>query len=195
MKAFRFVSSWALLVLLTLVAQSAFAQETGKDFKERGDEIRERAEWFYRQRAYPLESKAAPSDRTSANLSWTLVGPRPSTPFPHPFAGSQTVAGRVTALAIDPTNPRLFYLGAADGGVWKTTDGGTNWTPLTDTQASLSVGSIALDPSNHNTIYVGTREDNYAAGGSMGDENNLFHPEAPRAHKGAHPERPNEILA
>src|SRR5437016_6790269 len=70
-------------------------------------------------------------------------------------------SGRVTALAVDPRNSEVVYLGSAVGGVWKTTDGGTIWTPLTDTQASLSVGSIALDPSNPDTVYVGTGEDDF----------------------------------
>src|SRR6202011_37862 len=61
---------------------------------------------------------------------------------------------------VDPTNTNVVYAGAAQGGIWKTTDGGTTWTPLTDTQASLAIGSIALDPQNHNTIYAGTGEEN-----------------------------------
>jgi hypothetical protein len=191
MKTLRFVSSWVVALMVTLFAATGAAQETSKDIEEHGDEIRERAEWFYRQRAYPLEhiphgarlraltqleemkgieqSKSAPFAQPLVSPSWTLIGPRPSTPLPFPFSGSPTVSGRVTALAVDPTNSNVVYLGAADGGVWKTSDGGTNWTPLTDTQKSLSVGAIAIDPSNHNTIYVGTGEGNYAAGGIIGD--------------------------
>ena len=64
--------------------------------------------------------------------------------------------GRVSALAVDPRDPNVGYLGATLGGVWKTTDGGQNWTALTDDQASLSIGSIVLDPSNPDVVYVGT---------------------------------------
>jgi len=99
-------------------------------------------------------------DVSTAALSsarWTLIGPEPTdTPYNVPV-----VAGRITALAVDPTNANVVYAGAADGGVWKTTDGGIHWAPLTDTQPSLAVGSIAIDPSNHSTIYVGTGEENY----------------------------------
>ena len=79
-----------------------------------------------------------------------------------------TVAGRVTALAVDPVNSKVVYAGTADGGVWKTTDGGVHWTPMTDKQPSLSVGSIAIDPSNHSTIYVGTGEENFSADSYFG---------------------------
>lgn len=72
------------------------------------------------------------------------------------------VSGRVTALAIDPGNTSAIYLGGAQGGVWKTTNGGTTWTPLTDTQSSLATGSIVLDPTNSNTVYVGTGEENFS---------------------------------
>jgi len=96
-----------------------------------------------------------PSSFTSLAISttqWTSIGPSPIG-FTDNF-----FSGRVRALAVDPTNPSTVYLGAADGGVWKSTDAGQHWIALTDTQASLSVGSIALDPSNPNTIYVGTGE-------------------------------------
>jgi len=94
---------------------------------------------------------------TLSSTSWTLIGPQPTN------AGGplNVVSGRVTALAVDPTNPNVVYLGAAEGGVWKTTDGGQAWTPLTDNQPSLSVGSIALDPQNPQTIYVGTGEEDF----------------------------------
>lgn len=97
--------------------------------------------------------------------AWTSVGPQPTAPSAsNPFSGYPTDAGRVTALAIDPNDAtgNTIYLGAAEGGLWGTTDGGQSWTPLTDFQPSLAVGSIALDPSTSpTTIYVGTGEENF----------------------------------
>jgi len=67
----------------------------------------------------------------------------------------------VTALAIDPRDNNTVYLGAVEGGVWKTTDGGATWKPIADDQPSLAIGSIALDPKFPDTVYVGTGEENF----------------------------------
>jgi photosystem II stability/assembly factor-like uncharacterized protein len=78
-------------------------------------------------------------------LRWRLVGP---------FRG-----GRVDAVAGDPSNPMIFYFGAVNGGVWKTTNGGQTWRNLTDGKSDISsVGAIAVAPSDPNVIYVGTGE-------------------------------------
>ncbi|MBI1737804.1 MAG: hypothetical protein HYR58_00975, partial [Acidobacteria bacterium] len=83
------------------------------------------------------------------------------------------VSGRIGAIAVDPTDPNIVYLGGAQGGVWKTTDGGLNWTPLTDSQASLAIGAIAIDPSSCTpapcrTIYVGTGEQTFSSSSYYG---------------------------
>ncbi|MBZ5522601.1 MAG: hypothetical protein LAP21_10220 [Acidobacteriia bacterium] len=88
---------------------------------------------------------------------WRMIGPQPAN---WPLNAATGVSGRVTALAVDPRNANVVYLGGAEGGVWKTTDGGTTWLPLTDAQPSLAVGSITLDPSAPDTVYVGTGEAN-----------------------------------
>ncbi len=74
---------------------------------------------------------------------------------------SQTVAiggyngmGRTTCVAFHPTNPNEFYVGAPIGGLWKTTDAGSTWAPLTDALPYVSVGSCLVDPTNANTIYI-----------------------------------------
>ncbi len=92
------------------------------------------------------------SAAAGASAQWSLIGPQP--------AGYES-SGRVTALAIDPNSANTLYLGAAEGGVWKTTDGGLTWTPLTDQQPSLAIGSLAIDPNDSNTIYAGTGESNF----------------------------------
>jgi hypothetical protein len=69
-------------------------------------------------------------------------------------------AGRASALWVDPANKNIVLLGLADGGVWKTVNQGSTWTPILDGAASQSIGSIAVDPSNKNVIYVGTGEGN-----------------------------------
>ena len=65
-------------------------------------------------------------------------------------------SGLINAVAVDPQNANVVYLGAVGGGVWKTTDGGQTWTPLTDNQPSLQIGALALDPTNPDIVYAGT---------------------------------------
>jgi hypothetical protein len=92
------------------------------------------------------------------STSWTLIGPAPVNNGGVP--GNLAVSGRITGIAADPTNANIVYTAAAGGGVWKTANGGNTWTPLTDTQATLFMGSIALAPSNPSVIYAGTGEAN-----------------------------------
>ena len=95
--------------------------------------------------------------QTTAALPWTSIGPRPvKTPYRY-----STVSGRVTAVVVDPRNTGVVYLGGAQGGVWKSTDSGATWNPLTDNQPSLAIGALAIDPSNPDTIYAGTGEENF----------------------------------
>lgn len=87
---------------------------------------------------------AATSPRFKA-LRWRLVGP---------FRG-----GRAVAVAGDPSSPMVFYFGAVNGGVWKTTNGGQTWRNVTDGKSDISsVGAIAVAPSDPNVIWVGTGE-------------------------------------
>ena len=89
---------------------------------------------------------------------WKLIGPQPIN-----YSTGFVTSGRVTGIALDPRGKDTAYIGTADGGVWKTTDGGAHWTPLTDLQASLAIGAVALDPSNPDIVYAGTGEENFNA--------------------------------
>lgn len=74
--------------------------------------------------------------------------------------GPNKIQGRVTAIAVDPIDDSIAYVAAAEGGVFKTTDAGDTWVPVFDDQPSMAIGSITLDPSDRNTVYVGTGEAN-----------------------------------
>ncbi len=88
-------------------------------------------------------------------LKWRLIGP---------FRG-----GRVVAVAGVPGNSTTFYFGAVNGGVWKTTDAGTVWTPIFDSQPVGSIGAVAVSPSDPKTIYVGTGESDIRSDLSSGN--------------------------
>jgi len=78
------------------------------------------------------------------SMQWRQIGP---------FRG-----GRALAIEGVIGEPDTYYFGAVAGGVWKTIDGGANWTPLFDKEAISSIGAIAVAPSDHNVVYAGTGE-------------------------------------
>lgn len=86
---------------------------------------------------------------------------------PSPFAGlafrsigPAAAGGRVSAVVGIADDPKTYYLGAAGGGVWKTSNGGATWTPLWDSQPVQSIGAIAISPRDSNVVWVGTGEAN-----------------------------------
>ena len=72
--------------------------------------------------------------------------------------GPALTSGRIADIAIDPKNENIWYVAAASGGVWKTTNSGTSWNPIFDKEASYSIGCLTIDPNNSHTIWVGTGE-------------------------------------
>ncbi len=103
------------------------------------------------------------STNKAATANWQLLGPttNPSDPMDWGNIGS----GRIDAIAFHPTNPNTFYAGSPSGGLWKTTNGGTSWTFLSQSWPSLGVSAIVVDPVNPATIYAATgdRDSHYTA--------------------------------
>lgn len=72
--------------------------------------------------------------------------------------GPALMSGRIGDLAIDPDRPNTWYVAVGSGGLWKTVNAGTTWSPIFDNYGSYSLGCVALDPRNSNTVWVGTGE-------------------------------------
>ena len=129
-------------------------------------------EWMYSQRAYPdniinTQAIAQGISHTRAirearnnqgGNDWLLVGPL-------------NTGGRVTDIALDPTDDHRFFVGTSVGGIFRTQDGGQSWDPVFDAIGRPSIGNIAIAPSNPQIIYVGTGEANGSAtsGAFFGD--------------------------
>ncbi|HUN66733.1 MAG TPA: T9SS type A sorting domain-containing protein [Bacteroidota bacterium] len=101
-------------------------------------------------------SGAAPNALVPA---WTFVGPV-NLPNGQTELSRLPVSGRVTAIAIHPTHPETVYAGTAQGGVYRTFNGGASWTPIFDNALSLSIGALTIDPLNTSILFVGTGEGN-----------------------------------
>ena len=89
-------------------------------------------------------------------------------PFVWRAIGPANMGGRIDDIAVDESNPSTFYIGLAGGGLWKTTNNGTTWTPIFDEYRISSIGDIALAPSQPETIYVGTGEPNNRQSSTFG---------------------------
>ncbi len=175
--------------------------------QEGAEFLKRRQDWFFQPRAFPLGfipqgarqramQRMQQMLQNEGRLSTIiepgigLVTPPGPTGTPWQFIGPQATSslfpalftsGRVTALAVNPNNANNVYLGAADGGLWVTTDAGMTWTALTDFQpaapagvASIAVGSLAVDPFTCGpaictTVYVGTGEDNFGGDNLYGE--------------------------
>ncbi|XVJ57929.1 MAG: hypothetical protein HEQ23_00455 [Tepidisphaera sp.] len=89
-------------------------------------------------------------------LNWVSIGPRPISS--EVWSGEGNASGRVASVAPHPTDPNTVYIAAASGGVWKTTNGGTSWTPMSDGLSTLNSGAIVVHPADPNMVILGTGE-------------------------------------
>ncbi|MCB1050777.1 MAG: glycosyl hydrolase [Acidobacteria bacterium] len=83
--------------------------------------------------------------------------------------GPALTSGRISDFAVDPRDHNHYYVAVASGGVWETKNGGAQFNPIFDGQTSYSIGCLALDPSNPNTLWVGTGENNSQRSVGYGD--------------------------
>ncbi|WP_224491546.1 VPS10 domain-containing protein [Robertkochia flava] len=74
--------------------------------------------------------------------------------------GPANMSGRITAIDVDLSNPKMIFVGAASGGVWRSVNGGSAWSPVFDDQPTQNIGAIAIDQNNPEIIWVGTGEGN-----------------------------------
>ena len=94
----------------------------------------------------------------NVGAAWVELGPSPI-PNGQTQGVTSSVSGRVTDVVIDPSDPNKVYVGTAQGGVYRSLDGGTTWTAIFDAADSLAIGALALDSAN-GRLYVGTGEAN-----------------------------------
>ncbi len=92
--------------------------------------------------ACSVHTLGAQPEASFAGMRWRQIGP--------------TRAGRARALSGVATQPSVFYIGFDNGGVWRSTDYGSNWEPIFDKESTGSIGAIAVAPSDPNIIYVGS---------------------------------------
>lgn len=148
-------------------------QKEGEEREFTDDEFAKfaRWEWFWQQRVSPTgefpprdilwkesnryaqEHAAFKQQQTTTLPAWKPLGPT-TTP------GGYDGLGRLNCIGFHPTNPNIFWVGAAAGGVWKTTDGGMTWNTYTDKLPLLGVSDIAVHPQNPDIQYVATGDGN-----------------------------------
>ncbi len=93
----------------------------------------------------------------------------PLADLPFRNLGPAVTSGRVGDIAVDPRKPDTWYVAVASGGVWKTVNAGTTWTPIFDKETSFSIGCVTVDPHDSNVIWAGTGENNSQRSVAYGD--------------------------
>ena len=123
---------------------------TGK-MRARAIDVQRRQEQQLRQ------SDALNAPLVDSSRVWTSIGPAPI-PNGQGQTGTVAVSGRTISIAIHPSNPNIVYIGTAQGGLYRTKDGGSTWDQLMDDSLSLAIGSLTLVPGDPTTLWVGTGE-------------------------------------
>lgn len=102
------------------------------------------------------EPKALLSSETLSGLEFRSIGPAYN-------------SGRVSDIVVQPDRTQVIWVATASGGIWKTVNNGTTWTPVFDSEGSYSIGCLAMDPTNPNVVWAGTGENNSQRSVAFGD--------------------------
>ncbi len=104
----------------------------------------------------PAEEESALASKTFSGLAFRGIGPA-------------VTSGRISHIAVDPTDRKVWYVAASSGGVWKTDNAGTTFEPIFDGQGSYSIGTVTVDPNHPKVVWVGTGENNSQRSVGYGD--------------------------
>jgi photosystem II stability/assembly factor-like uncharacterized protein len=153
----------AILGLAIFAAVPALLVSGGPDNEPDGFPGKKPNDWFHLQRAYPgsdvpMERYRAALEQARAMEAAAGEGERGATLWQP--AGPTNIMGRITCLTAHPGAPGRIFIGAAAGGVFRSTDDGVNWTPVLDPYGAFSMGDLATDPQDPDVIYAGTGEPN-----------------------------------
>jgi len=163
----------SVALFFSIALNPSFAQEERSAEKAAAEKARQEA--AAKQQASPETAKQDESRKSDEEKPADET--KPADPFnaatfnglKFRSIGPAFTSGRVIGFAVDPTNASRYYVAAASGGVWKTINNGTTWTPVFEREGSYSIGTIALDPRNPLTVWVGTGENNSQRSVSYGN--------------------------
>jgi len=152
-----------LLSCLALVPSIAAAQSV-VEVPEPYENPEARQEYFFHLRSYPFGEIPQGARMEAMEFSRKKMrqfgeGKNPTLEFNSwQQRGPYDLGGRIHSIAVHPTDGKTLWVGAADGGVWKSTNRGDSWIPVMDFENAISMGGLAVDPSNPDIIYAGTGE-------------------------------------
>jgi len=155
-------TAFALLAVLIFVCPGVARSDEEEDIKkEIADvekqilELKKKLDELKKGKAEPPAVNSVP-ESAIAKMNWRSIGPA-------------NMGGRITAIAVVEGDPATYYIGTASGGLLKTTNNGTTFSFAFDKEATVSIGDVAIAPSDPNTVYVGTGEYNPRNSVSYGD--------------------------
>jgi photosystem II stability/assembly factor-like uncharacterized protein len=146
---------------VSIAAQTAAPVSTDKDADKKNPSVaktpkKDQKKQEQKEEPKKEEKKGGMTAETFAGLKFRLIGPA-------------VASGRVMSIAVNPKNKFEYYVGVASGGVWKTVNDGTTWTPVFDGEGSYSIGWVTLDPNDSSVVWVGSGESNSQRSVSYGD--------------------------
>jgi hypothetical protein len=109
--------------------------------------------------AWRQKNKMKTANTITDNSDWKSVGPHSSSNTYSSSTLKSSGQGRINVIAVDPSNPDTYYAGSPAGGIWKSTNAGSNWVPLSDYLPQIGVSGIAIHPTDSNIIYIATGDD------------------------------------
>lgn len=161
-----------LLLVLSLLGGPVDAEEGSPVRPASREDKGGRDAWFWQQRAGPAARIPAAAlrrteearrlctvpEQAAGTVDWESIGPAPVLNATMIGGGGHTYGGRALAIALDPSQPGTLLLGAAQGGIWRSTDSGKSWKPVGDGLPSQAVKVIRFAPSDPSIVYAGSGE-------------------------------------
>lgn len=126
-------------------------------------------DWLARQKLFPNSSFSHEHYLHALRQAEALHRESPQLRNTWQPAGPYNIGGRITDIAINPDNPSTMYIGAASGGILKTTDNGASWVNVFTDASVISIGALAIDPDNDQVLYAGTGEANASSYSFIGN--------------------------